>query len=84
MNEQKCAVSGETCRYWRRISGAGVDQNHCCHYLLDEGHSRKKGKNGKCLSRIEPEEDRQKRPWDMPDPPDETILCGYKRNRRDV
>lgn len=39
------------CIYDRLLSGSNEDGLKCCHYLLDTGHRRKIGKNGKCLSK---------------------------------
>lgn len=83
ISEEKCAVSGKKCYYWRGISGTQSEGLHCCHYLLDEGHMRKRGKRGKCLSHREPDPKRKPKHWEYPETPDETILCGYKRHWRD-
>ena len=38
------------CIYWRRLGNSGGATIMCCHYLIDNGHSRKR-KGKKCLSK---------------------------------
>ena len=49
--ERRCGVNLDSCRdcrYWRSIYWFGIIR--CCHYLLDNDHSRKRNGNV-CLSK---------------------------------
>ena len=50
------------CKYWKLLNG--TDGTMACHYLLEEGHSRKKD-GDKCLS-WKAKRKAAKREWPLP------------------
>lgn len=71
-----CSVSGKACVYWRLLNGFGGEK--CCHYMLDEGHARKR--NGEeCLS-IKEKRTKERLDWPMPSGNGNT-LAGYKMHK---
>jgi hypothetical protein len=73
----------EGCYYWRGLSGTWGGGDKACHYLIDNGQSRKRD-GDKCLSRREAEIHKKRtngkaKPWPMPDTTGST-LDGYKKS----
>ncbi len=51
----------EGCEYKQLLSATRDNNEYCCHYLLENGHSRSIAQDGTCLSRKAKKRGRKKK-----------------------